>query len=700
MKRILLLAASFAALAVAAPSLAHEPPQACLDDLCTSVSLFGAVEPGGAASAPTFRPWGFDASGMDRSVRPGDDFFRFANGGWVDRTEIPADRSRFGSFHVLAEQAEQQSRAILEAAGADRAAAGDRAKLGRLYADFLDEAALERIGDTPLQADLRRVRAADTRDELAVLMGEANAGFTASLFGLSVSDDPRQPDRYAVYLNQSGLGLPDRDYYLEPKFAPQLARYRQYVAEVLTLAGWPEAEARAAEVVAFETEVARGSWSRAERRDRDKTYNPMTRAELAQAAPGFPWAPFFNAAGLGDTQRVVVSENTAAPRLAAAFAATPVPVLQAWQAFRTADAAAPYLSKRWVDTRFAFRNRFLQGQPEQRARWKRAVTYADGAMGEALGRLYVERHFPPESKVQMDRMVADLKSAMRGRIERLDWMSPATRAEALDKLSKFGVKIGYPAKWRDYAGLEVRPGDVYGNQVRAQAFNWAYRVGKRNAPVDETEWAMTPQTVNAYYTFVKNEIVFPAAILQAPFFDPKADPAVNYGGIGAVIGHEITHGFDDQGRKSDGDGRLRDWWTPADAARFKVQADRLGAQYEAFEPLPGMRINGQVSMGENIADLGGLLVAHDGYRLSLAGKPAPVLDGFTGDQRFFFGFAQIWRSKFRDDALREHLATGPHSPDMYRVRGTVRNVDAWYDAFGVKPGDDLYVPEGERVRIW
>lgn len=702
MRKILLCAAALAAVSTA-PALAGD--HVCLDARCTLRSIVepdegGATKAAGAAAAASLGSWGFDLTGRDPAVRPGADFFDYANGAWFQRTDIPADRSRYGMFHVLDDTAQAQVRALLEAAAADNAAEGERRKLGVLYASFMDEAAIEAKDGRPLQPGLAAIRAADTREKLAALMGAANLGAGDSIFNAYIGDDSKAPDRYAVYLGQAGLGLPDRDYYLDPKFAEQKAKYQGYVAQMLALVGWPEPAARAAEIVAFETTVAEDSWTRADRRNDDLTYNPMTVAELKRAAPGFAWDAYLNSAELGGVQRVVVSENTAVPKIAAAFAATPVRTLQAWQAFHLADNAAPYLSKRFVEARFAFRNKELQGQPEQRPRWKRAVAYVDGAMGDATGRLYVERHFPPESKAKMEQLVADLRTAMRGRIERLDWMSPETKAKAQTKLAKFNVKIGYPVKWRDYSGLDVRPGDVLADQERAAALEWRRQVSRLNQPVDKDEWEMTPQTVNAYYLSTKNEIVFPAAILQPPFFDPKADPAINYGGIGSVIGHEITHGFDDQGRKSDWDGVLRDWWTAEDARKFQVQADRLGAQYGTYEPVPGSKVNGPLTMGENIADLGGLLMALDAYEISLKGQPAPVLDGLTGEQRVFLGQAQVWRSKTRDAAMREMVVSDPHSPEQFRVNGPVRNIDAWYSAFEVKPGDALYLPPEQRVRIW
>jgi putative endopeptidase len=501
-------------------------------------------------------------------------------------------------------------------------------------------------------------------------------------------------------MSQGGIGLPDRDYYLDAKWAPQKAKYQAYIAQVLGYAGWANPEASAKAIVDLETRIAQAHWTRADSRDRDKTYNAMTPAELAAMAPQFPWAEYMNAAGLGGVQKVVLRQNTALGKMAAIYAETPVETLRTWSAFHLVNQAAPYLSKRFADAQFEFYGKTLSGQPQQRERWKRAVSFTDSQIGESVGRIYVARHFSPDAKAKMDDLVKNLRTALQARLQRLDWMGPETKAKALEKLSKFDVKIGYPSKWRDYAALRADPTDLYGNAERGSAFEWAYDLGRLNKPVDDTEWGMTAQTVNAYYNSTKNEIVFPAGILQAPFFDPNADPAVNYGGIGGVIGHEIIHGFDDQGRKSNGDGLLTEWWTEEDEKKFEAQAARLGAQYEGYDVIGGQRINGRLSMGENIADLGGLTVALDAYRMSLGGKPAPVLDGLTGEQRFFLGWAQVWRTKFRDEALRQQLVTGPHSPGMYRAKTPVRNIDAWYEAFGVKPGDALYVPPEQRVRLW
>lgn len=680
------------------------PNFAVLAVLMASAAWPASAQPAASAdtltAAPRMGAWGFDLAGRDAATAPGKDFFQHANGAYMSRLVIPPDRSRYGVFDALNELSVNRMHAVLEKAAANPAATGEEAQIGALYSAFMDEARVDALGARPLTKDLAAVRTATTPSDIARFMGQTMKSFGGSFFSAAIFDDAKAPDRYTVYLGQSGLGLPDRDYYLEPRFAPQLAKYEAYVARLLTLAGWPEPETNAKAIVALETEIARVSWTRAERRDDDKTYNPYSVAELSAYAPGFDWKAFLAGADLGQVQRVVASENTAFPKIAAIYAKTPVPVLQAWSAFNVVDQAAPYLSKDFSLAHHEFREKTLSGQLEQRPRWKRAVSLVDRNVGEALAKPYVAAYFPPESKAKVEQLVADLKTAMRGRIEALDWMGPQTKAKALEKLDKFRVKIGYPTRWRDYAGLKLTPDDLYGDVERAAAFDWAFRVGRLDQPVDEEEWGMTPPTINAYYSSTKNEIVFPAGILQPPFFDPQGDPAVNYGGIGGVIGHEITHGFDDQGRKSDGDGKLSDWWTAEDAAKFQAQAVKLGKQYAAVEPLPGAHINGDLTMGENIADLGGLLLALDAYRLSLKGAPAPTIDGLTGEQRVFYGWAQVWRGTSRDDALRRQLVSDPHSPPQARVNEPMRNIDAWYRAFGVKSGDGMYVAPADRVRIW
>jgi len=659
----------------------------------------GHAAPASAADAPQIHPWGFDLNGRDLAVQPGDDFNAYANGTYLKNTEIPSDKARFGPFDVLYETAQGQLKSIIETSAANPVNANAQ-KVGALYASFMDEARVNQLGAQPLAADLAAVRAVADHSDMARLMGESHAGFGGSLFGVDVFEDLQNPNLNSAYMGQGGLGLPDRDYYLKADFAPQREAYVAYIIRALTAAGWSNPAQAAADILAFETKVAEKHWTTVERRQIDKIYNPAPTADLAKLAPGFDWTAFLQGAQISDVPTIVLMENTAIPGIAQVFADTSLDTLKAWEAFQIVDQAGPYLSDAFVDSRFEFRGKTLRGQPENRPRWNRGVALVDGQLGEVLGQEYVRLHFPASSKTQMEALVANLSAAMTERLKALDWMSEPTREQALLKMSKFGVKIGYPEKWRSYDGLELSAGDLYGNVERSSAFDWAWKRGKIGQPVDPLEWGMTPQTVNAYYNPPRNEIVFPAAILQPPFFDPKADPAVNYGGIGAVIGHEITHGFDDQGRKSDANGVLRDWWTPEDAARFEERAKVLGAIYDAQEPIPGTHINGELTMGENIADLGGLLMALDAYHRSLNGQPAPVIDGLTGEQRVFLGWAQVWREKSREAALKEQLTTDPHSPGAARAATSPRNIDAWYAAFGVTPDQAQYIAPESRARIW
>jgi putative endopeptidase len=672
---------------------------------CIVVALTGGAASAqehshGLPGAPSpFGTWGFDLAGRDTAVKPGDDFNEYANGTYLRTTEIPADKARFGPFDVLYENAQGQLKAIIESSAANPVNANAQ-KVGALYASFMDEARVNQLAATPLAADLAAVKAVTDHAGMARLMGQSHEGFGASLFGIDVFEDLQKPDMNSAYLGQGGLGLPDRDYYLKPDFAAQREAYLAYLTRTLTAIGWTDPAKSAADILAFETKVADKQWTTVERRQIDKLYNPAKAADLPTLAPGVDWAAFLSGAKVSDVETLVLMENTAIPGIAQVFADTPIETLKAWQAFNVVDQASPYLSQAFVDSRFEFRGKTLRGQPENRPRWNRGVALVDGQLGEVLAQEYVRLHFPASSKAQMEALVGNIRDAMTERLKHVDWMSEPTREQALYKMSKFGVKIGYPDKWRSYDGLELKPDDLYGNVERSAAFEWDYKRGKIGKPVDPLEWGMTPQTVNAYYNPPRNEIVFPAAILQAPFFDPNADPAVNYGGIGAVIGHEITHGFDDQGRKSDGDGVLRDWWTPQDAARFEERAKVLGAIYDKLEPIPGVHVNGELTMGENIADLGGLLLALDAYHKSLNGQPAPVIDGLTGDQRVFLGWAQVWREKSREAALKEQLTTDPHSPGPVRAATSPRNIDAWYAAFGVSPDQKEYIAPDARARIW
>jgi putative endopeptidase len=686
-----------------------------LGGLCALVlAASAAVASAADQPAPSYGAWGYDLSGRDASVSPGDDFFRYANGAYQDRLVVPADRPGYSLRLASTEQTERDLRAILEQAAAKAAAVpkDDAGKVGAFYASFMDEARIDRIGAVPMSADLAAIARAGDRSAIAALMGATNKSFQGSIFAVDIYPDAKDPDRYVTYLGQAGLGLPDRDYYLDDKFAAKKAAYRRYVATLLTLLGDRDAQAHADDIVAFETKVAKASWTKAEQRDQDAIYNPMKVRDLDAFAPGFDWHAFLGAADLGGVDRVILVEKSALPKMAKIFAGTPLGTLRAYQTFHLADNAAPYLSRRFADARFEMMNRTLSGQAEQPARWKRGVRAVSGGdylagdrldrfgnMGWAVGRIYVARHFPARSKARVEAMVDDLEAAFRVRLESLDWMGPDTKVEALKKLAAYRVKIGYPDSWRDYSALTIRRDDLYGNVVRTAAHDWAFRTGRINARVDRDEWIMTPQTNDAYNGSF-NDIVFPAGILTPPIFNPDADAAINYGAVGGVIGHELTHGFDDQGRKYDATGALRDWWTKDDARVFEARAAMLGKQYAAYEPLPGARVNPQLTMGENIADLGGLTMALDAYRASLKGKPAPVIDGLTGEQRVFIGWAQAWRGKLRDDALRRQVVSDPHSPRPYRVNGPARNIDAWYQAFGVHDGEALYLKPEDRVRIW
>ena len=668
-----------------------------------ALALIGLTAHAAEKSAPfAAANWGFDTAGMDRTVKPGNNFYDFADGNAVKAIVIPPDRSSYGAFIMLRELSEQRVHGILDEASSHVAnqPSDGLGKAGALFRAFMDEAAVEQHGAAPLTQELAQVAALKTAADFATLQGRAQSTFQGSLFAMTIQPDAKDPSVYAIQLGQAGLGMPDRDYYLAAQFADKKAKYSGFVTKMLTLAGWPDPAGSAAKVVAFEQKIAEASWARADERDPDKTYNPMTLPDLQHNAPGFDWAAYFTAAQLGTPDRVIVAESTAIPKIAAIADATPIDTLKAWAAFHLVSNAAPVLSNDFVTAAFEFDNHELQGQPQQRPRWKRAVAAVEAALGEAVGEVYVAKYYPPEAQAKMEALTQDLRAAFRGRLEHNDWMAPQTRQKAVEKLDAFDFQIGRPKKWRDYAGLSITTSDLYGDVERGNAFDWAFQRGHLGHPVDRDEWDMTPQTVNAYNNPVFNEVVFPAAILQPPFFNKDADPAINYGAIGGVIGHEMTHGFDDEGRKFDARGRLHDWWTAEDARRFDALGQRLGAEYAAMDILPGAHINPALTMGENIADLGGLNLALDAYHASLHGQPAPVVDGMTGDQRVFLGWAQVWRDKTRPDAARQRLVVDPHSPAIARVNGPVQNIDGWYTAFSVQPGEGLYRAPADRVKIW
>ena len=662
---------------------------------------------------PQFGAWGLDLSAMDKQVLPGNDFNRYASGAWLARTQIPADKPMASLRYLMTDRTEARLHELMGkgAATASQEPRDLEGKVGAFYKAFMDEARVDKLGAEPIAAELTAIRGASGRDDIAELMGRNNSDFFATIFTLGTDVDLKDVKRYALYATQAGLGLPDRDYYLQPSFAKQKAAYQAYVAELLELIGWPASQASAAAVVDFETKIAAASWTKTEQRDVDKIYNPIQTPDLAALTPGFAWSRFLTGAGLGNLDRVIVAEKSAFVRIGAVYQSAPLDVLKAWQAFSVADNAAFYLSKPFSTARSGFRDKILSGQLVEPVRWKRAIHAVSGEdctgdrvdcfgnLGFGVGQLYPARYFPPAAKAKIEALVANVKAAMRARLERLDWMTPATKAEALKKLDTYQIKVGYPDHPRDYSAVLIRSDDLLGDVRRAAEADWHFYLSRLNGPVDRTDWSMTPQTNDAYNGSLR-DIVFPAGILQPPIFDAAADPAINYGAIGGVIGHELTHGFDDEGRKLDSSGQLRDWWTAADAAAFEARAKKLGAQYSSYEPVPGAHINGDLTMGENIADLGGLNVALEAYHRSLKGAPAPVIDGFTGDQRVFLGWAQAWRGKVREDYVRKQVASDPHSPRAFRVIGPTRNIDEWYAAFGVKPGETYYLPADQRVRIW
>jgi predicted metalloendopeptidase len=668
-----------------------------------------APAPAPVAAAPTPPPpppltSGVAKENMDTAVRAQDDFYRYVNGHWLDTFQIPDDKPMSGAFVKLDDEAKANIRAIIEeTAKSPDAADKDKQKIADLYASFMDEAALETAGLKPLEAEFARIDALKDKKEIPALVARfLQIGATAP-FGGFVHQDNKDSTKYVVDLQQDGLGLPDRDYYLEndAKLKQIREAYAKFIEKMLAMSGDKAAAANAKAMLAFETELARVQWTKVQLRDPIKGYNKESFADLAKLAPGYDWKSFLVAAGIdGKTDYVIVGQPSYITGMDKILAKTPLATLKTYFRWQLLRNYARYLNKDFVDTRFAFYGTELRGVPVDQPRWKRGVGLTEGIIGEAVGKLYVAKHFPPESKARMDQLVKNLLAAYKQSIDTLDWMSPETKKAAQEKLAKFMPKIGYPDKWRDYSALEIKKDDLIGNVMRGNAFEYQRNIDKLGKPVDRAEWGMTPQTVNAYYNPELNEIVFPAAILQPPFFDAKADDAVNYGGIGAVIGHEISHGFDDQGAQYDGDGNLRDWWTKDDHEKFAAKTKALVAQYAAFEPVPGFRLNGELTLGENIADNSGLAIAYKAYQISLAGKPAPTLDGFSADQRVYIGWAQAWQAKVRDKFAIELIKSDPHSPPVDRVLGTLANQTPFYAAFGVKEGDKMYVAPEKRVTIW
>ncbi len=684
MRRVL-LAGSVSALLVACSGTAPAPPSPAA----------------AAAPTPAIGTFGVDTANMDTAVRPGDDFFKYANGKWLATFSMPADKARYGSFDALGEKSERDVKAVVQRLATQTPAAGTTAaKVGDLYDGWMDDAAIEARGITPLQPYLDRVQAVN--DTAGVLALMATPDFAAP-FDLDIDADPQDPSKYAIWASQGGLGMPDRDYYLgkDATFVKYRAAYKTYVTRIFELLGDATPAASAETVIALETRIARGHWAQADLRNVEKAIRPMPFADFKAFAPAVSWEQFLPGLGMPAAPDTIIAYGDTAVRDGAALVGKEA--VDRWKTYLTFHIAsdnAAHLPKAFDDASFEFFGTTLRGVQAKRERWKRGVTLLDEHLGEGVGEAYVASYFPADHKAKMEALVANLRTALEGRLKALPWMDEPTRAEALKKLATFEPRVGYPTRWRDYSSLTIESGKHFENVVNARAFEWKRQVGRLGKPVDREEWGMNPQTVNAYYNPLMNQITFPAAILQPPFFDIGADAAVNYGAIGGVIGHEIGHGFDDQGRSFDEAGRTRNWWTPETDKKFKAATEQLGTQYSKYCPVANGCINGQLTMGENIGDLGGLTMAYTAYKLSLNGKEPPVIDGFTGDQRFFLAWAQVWRSMGREDDTRQRLVTDPHSMGEFRTNGVVRNMDEWYSAFDVKPGDALYLPPDQRVKIW
>ena len=664
------------------------------------------------ATTPTAPTIGIDLKGIDHGVQPGDNFFRYANGDWLKTARIPADRSSTGTFYEVFKQAEQDTADLIRHAGAsDPAAGSDARKIADYYAAWMDAAGIEQHGLASLKPELAQIAAIGSRADLARVLGSrlradvdpinATDFHTEHLFGLFVTQGLEDPSQHVAYLLQGGVAMPSREYYLstDAHMAAFRTQYLDYIAALLKQAGIADSEAQAKTVLALETKIAKAQASLLESQDVHKANTLWRAAEFPTKAPGLDWNVFFKAAGLDGQRRIDVWQPSAVTGLSALVAGEPIEAWKDLLTFHTIDHSANLLPKAFADLHFDFYNRTLQGTPEQQPRWKRAVAATSTDLGDAVGQIYVSKYFPASSKAAVEQLVHNLIAAFGQRIDDLAWMTPATREKAKAKLTTLKVGVGYPDKWRDYASLEIHPDDAVGNHLRAEKFEYEHQRAKLGQPVDKSEWWMTPQTVNALNLPLQNALNFPAAILQSPFFDPKADAAANYGAIGAIIGHEISHSFDNTGAEFDAQGKLENWWTPTDLAHFKAATAKLARQFDQYEALPGVHVSGELTLGENIADVSGLTIAWLAYHKSLDGKPAPVIDGLSGDQRFFLAFGQAWRSKMRDAALRQRLATDVHAPPQFRAE-TVRNLDQWYPAFKVKPGDKLYLAPKDRVKIW
>ncbi|MEC7643278.1 M13 family metallopeptidase [Idiomarina sp.] len=640
---------------------------------------------------------------FDKSARPQDDLNQYVNGAWMEKTEIPDDRSSVGSFFDLRERNQERLHKIIEKSANMEAAAGtNERKVGDFFNAYMDVETLNELGAKPIQSDLESINAIDSYESVAEYFAHMSRMSTSIPFGFYVYPDAKDPQTNAMYVSQSGLGLPDREYYLsdEDKFKEFRTAYVEYISDVMEMAGVDNAEAAAERVLELETKLAEAQWTRVESRNADKTYNKMTASEVDELLGSFDFSRYLSAANLSDVDNMVIRQPSYFEKLGEMFTDVDLQTWKDYLSFKVINDAASILSEDFSNRRFAFYGTTLRGIPEQEPRWKRGVDATNSVLGEVLGQVYVKEYFPPEAKEKMEGLIENLRAAYADSIQGLDWMTDETKEKALEKLAKFDPKVGYPNEWRDYSDLDISSTDLVGNYKAYAEFNYNEEIEKIGGPVDEEDWGMTPQTVNAYYSPVRNEIVFPAGILQPPFFDMNAEMAVNYGGIGAVIGHEMGHGFDDQGSKYDGEGNLNSWWTDADREAFDKRGKALSAQYSAYEPIEGVNINGDLTLGENIGDLAGLTIAYEAYMKSLDGEQAPVMDGFTGPQRVFIGWAQVWRGKYREDAIRQQVLSDPHSPAEYRVNGTVVNVPAFYEAFDVKPGDELYVAPENRVTIW
>lgn len=647
---------------------------------------------------------GIDLQNIDTSVRAQDDFNSYVNGNWLKKTEIPADKSRWGAFNELDEAATNQLHEIIQEAAKGDAGNSEAQKIGDLYASFMDETTLDQLGTKPLDPEFARVAALKDKQQIPALIAHFNRLGATAPYEIYVHQDAKDSTKYIVDVSQSGLGMPDRDYYLkddDAKLKEVRSKYLAHVEKMLTMSGDKDAVGNAKKILALETALAKVQWTKVENRDPVKTYNKVELNKLSQLAPGYDWTSYLKESGIdGKVTYLIISQPSYITGFNKVLASTPLPVWKTYFRWHLLSSNAAYLSKPYSDENFAFYGTVLRGIPQQEPRWKRAVKLEQGAVGEMLGKLYVDKHFPPQNKARMEKLVGNLLTAYRESVNTLDWMGADTKKEAQAKLATFNPKIGYPNKWIDYSSLVINKNDLLGNVERADEFEFQRNINKLGTPIDRDEWEMTPQTVNAYYNPEKNEIVFPAAILQPPFFNSSADDAVNYGAIGAVIGHEISHGFDDQGSQYDGLGNLRDWWTKEDHDKFAAKTAALVKQYAAFSPVPGYPINGELTLGENIADNSGLAIAYKAYQISLGGKPAPVIDGLTGDQRFYMGFAQVWRNKAREQEMIMRIKTDPHSPAQFRVLGTLQNQPGFYKTFDLKEGDKMYLPPEQRVVIW